>query len=785
MATYTQENRRLAIETPLGKDALLLSGFSGTEEISRLFSFNLEMLSERGSIPAKDIVGKNVTFALELMDEDHTQRFFNGYVRRFTYRGKDDRLHRYTAEVVPWLWFLTRTTDCRIFPPNKTAPQIIEQVFTDLGFTEFETTEIKGKHPEREYCVQYRESDFDFVSRLMEEEGIFYYFRHENGKHVLVLADGKAAYKDCPESQVEFKSTLSAPEWGDLITGWEHQYEFRSGKFAQTDYNFEAPTAPMLSSSPTVLKLDNVSAYELFDYPGKHVVKDDGDTLAKIRMEQEEIPHDVVRGASKCRSFFTGGRFTMAAHHDPAEEGKSYVITSVHHSAAVEGFETGSEDSNIEYSNTFTCIPDSLTFRPARLTPKPLVHGSQTAIVVGPSGEEIYTDKFGRVKVHFHWDRYNKPDENSSCWVRVSQTWAGKQWGAMFIPRIGQEVIVDFLEGDPDRPIITGRVYHAESMPPYELPTNMTMSTIKTSSSKGGEGFNEIRFEDKKGDEQIFIHGEKNQDIRIKNDCFEWIGNNRHLFVVKDQYEKVDNNRHEMVTNDHMEEIGKDRHLKVVGKEAKEVGESQSLTVKGDVIEVFKGKQSTDVTGDLYIKGMNVVIEATANLTLKVGGNSVVLSPASVVATSSAMLGMNGSIVLINSGGSGAAGSGQAGSAVAPAAPTEPEEADVADPGQVAEAKAEQIEQEKGKYGAVPVTPHKPPKTAEEKAKKTSWVEIKLVDVEGEPVPGEAFNITLPDGSVSSGTLDEKGFARVEGFDPGSCKVTFPNLDKSVWNAKA
>jgi type VI secretion system secreted protein VgrG len=254
-----------------------------------------------------------------------------------------------------------------------------------------------------------------------------------------------------------------------------------------------------------------------------------------------------------------------------------------------------------------------------------VIQGPQTAFVVGTAGEEIDTDEFGRVKVQFHWDRYGKVDENSSCWVRVSQPWAGKGWGAINIPRIGQEVVVEFLEGDPDRPIITGRVYNASAKVPYELPANKTISSLKSNTSKGGGGFNEIRFEDKKGEEQVFIHAEKNVDTRVKNDAFEWIGNNRHLVVKKDQVEHVENNRSEIVDADHTEEIGKDRHLKVVGKEAKAVDESLSLTVKGDVIEVFKANHSEQTTADYYLKADNVVIEALTNLTLKVGSSSIAI----------------------------------------------------------------------------------------------------------------------------------------------------------------
>ena len=777
---YTQEGRELVLETPLGPDVLLLTSFAGQEVLSGLFRYRLEMLSESDSITPRDIVGKNVTVSVEL--PDNTERYFNGYVSDFSYLGTGSRLSRYTMEVVPWLWFLTLTANCRIFQ-EKTAIQIVEQVFADLGFSDFETSEVKGNHRTRGYCVQYRESDFGFVSRLLEEEGIFYYFRHENGKHTLVLADQTGAYRDCAEKEVEFAAPEGAPQSTDLITRWEHQYAYRPGKWTQTDYNFETPTANLMAQTSTVVDLENISTFEKYDYPGKYTDKGEGESLVQVRIEQEEVSYDRVHGASVCRSFAPGGTFTLTKHRSPGEQGKGYVLVEVEHRASQEGaYIVGGELEETEYSNAFVCIPDSVTFRPARATRKPFVRGSQTAVVVGPSGEEIHTDKHGRVKVQFHWDRQGKADEKSSCWVRVAQSVAGKKWGRLFIPRIGQEVVVDFLEGDPDRPIITGCVYNATCTPPYDLPANKTISTLKSNSSKGGGGFNEIRFEDKKGDEQVFIHAEKNLDIRVKNDRFETVKKDRHLHVEQDKVEHVDNNRHEKVDADHVEEIGKDRHLKVAGKEAREVGQSLSLTVKGDVIEVFKANHSEQTTQNYYVKATGVVIEAMQGITLKCGGSSVVVDPTGVT-VKGAMVTVDGAMTKINSGPGSPPAAGQAGSAVAPTAVNLAEDADEADPGEVAQVKAEQTKTKAGKYGATPIKPHKPPQTEEQKEQKQSWVEIVLRDDEGNPVPGEAYKVVLPDGeTVAEGTLDEKGFARVDGIEPGQCEVLFPNLENDQWD---
>ncbi len=430
-----QANRLLVLKTPLGEDVLELTAFSGVEEISRPFSYHLEMVSDNNAVQPAQIVGKGVTFGVKLADG--TPRYFNGVVSRFFAADEDQRGRRnYRAEVVPWLWFLTRTSDCRIFQ-NKTVPEIVEQIFKDLGFSDYEKSQIKGQHPKRTYCVQYRETDFDFVSRLMEEEGIFYFFKHQDGKHTLALADQKGAYTDCKESEVDYPRDAGARAVTDHVTRWEHRYEFRSGKWSQTDYNFEdhpprdesTPAKLMMSSQSTTVQLDNVQKYEFYDYPGAFEKKDHGENYTKIRMEEEEAGYDIVDAASTCRTFAPGGKFKIKRHLSKSEEGKTYAVTSIQHSATEPGgYETG-EPAEDNYSNTFTCIPDSVTFRPARATPKPLIHGAQTAVVVGPPGEEIYPDKHGRVKVQFHWDREGKRNENSSCWIRCVQTMAGKGWG--------------------------------------------------------------------------------------------------------------------------------------------------------------------------------------------------------------------------------------------------------------------------------------------------------------------------------------------------------------------
>jgi type VI secretion system secreted protein VgrG len=608
MAAIAQEKRTLAVETPLGKDVLALVSFTGQEEMSRLFHYDLEMLSEKDSIPARQIVGKNVTFRIGL--SSGTPSYFNGIVSRFSAGGGETGLRRYHAEVVPWLWFLTRTSDCRIFQ-NKNAQEIVQQVFSDLGFSDF-SWDLKGSPRKREYCVQYRETDFNFVSRLMEEEGIFYYFQHADGKHTLVLANHAGAYKDLPENEVEYRYTYGQEFVPDRLTAWEHQYAFISGKWAQTDYNFKdhpargepLPAKLLMTDEKTTVSLDNVDKFEVYDYPGAYEDTGAGRGLTKVRMEEEEATYDVVRGEGECKTFTPGGKFKIKRHECKAEEGKGYVVTSVCHSAKHWMSEVTKEAAE-EYHNTFTCIPDSVTFRPRRVTPKAVVRGVQPAVVVGPAGEEIYVDKYGRVKVQFFWDREGKRDENSSCWVRVSQPWAGKNWGVVHNPRIGMEVVVSFVEGDPDRPLITGVVYNADYMPPYSLPDNKTQTGIQTRSSMGGGGanFNEIRFEDKKGSEQVFIHAEKNQDIGVENDETHWVGHDRQktidhdetTHVKHDRTETVDNNETITIHGNRTETVDKDETITIHANRTETVDKNESITIGGGRTESVAKDESITI----------------------------------------------------------------------------------------------------------------------------------------------------------------------------------------------
>lgn len=646
MAKFSQDRRHIRIATVLGKDVLHVESLSGTEGMSRLFNLELDLVSESQDLSFEEIVGTGVTVTVDLLWGG--KRFFHGVVNRFVQVtgggtvGDDTRVSKYRATVVPWLWLLCRSAESRIYQ-NLSIPDIVEKVFKDHGFSDYEL-KLQGSYQPRPYCVQYRETHFNFVSRLLEDAGIHFFFEHLSGKHKLILADNPQANAPLKEQKIaSYQIETCSQIDEDVITSLGKMVEIRSGRYALNDYNFEIPNTALTVELPSKYPV-GPGTREIYDYPGEYGKKAEGDGIARVRMEEEEAQVATITGTSNCRAFATGYRFTLTNFYRREMNGKEYLLTTIQHHIHQDVKAGGS----FSYDNSFTCIPADVPFRPPRLAPKPVVQGAQTAVVVGAAGDELFTDEFGRVKVQFYWDREGKKDDKSSCWVRVSQLFAGTNWGAMFIPRVGQEVVVDFLEGDPDRPLVTGRVYNGANKPPYELPAHKTRSTIKTSSSKGGGGFNEIRFEDKKGEEQLFIHAEKQQDIRVKKDALEWIGNERHLIVVKDQLERV----------------GGDKHLEVVGDQNEKVGGTVSLATGKDLQQKVGKKHVLDAGQEIHLKaGMTVVIEAGTQLSLKAGGNFIDIGPAGVTIT--------GSTVLINSGGSPGSGSG-----ASPTAPKAPAEAD-------------------------------------------------------------------------------------------------------------
>ncbi len=718
----TQDGRPLAIRTPLGKDKLLLIGLSGHEGISQLFSFQLEVLAEKKTeVAFEKLLGQNVTVEIALPQKE--KRFFNGIVSRAIEGEQGAFFTEYALEIVPQFWLLTRRAQSRIFQ-HMSVPNILKKVFDGLDVA----FELQGTFHARDYCAQYRETDFNFACRVMEEEGIFYFFKHSDGHHQMVVANTPGSHSDLPvTANVIYETVEGGTRDEDRIHSWTKTQELRSGKYTLFDHSFELPHKHLEASKTIVdsipvgsvthkLNVADNQKLELYDFPGEYAQRFDGvsggggeqpEDLQKIfednrrtveiRMQEEALPSLLIQGASQCRQFTSGHKFNLERHFNA---NGAYVLTSVQHGCRQDNYR--STGQGFSYSNSFTCIPFALPFRPPRVTAKPTVPGTQTAVVVGPAGEEIFTDKYGRVKVQFHWDREGKNDADSSCWVRVGQLWAGKRWGASFWPRIGQEVIVDFLEGDPDQPIIVGSVYNADQMPPYlgdgldsKHKKDNKVSGIKSCSTPGGGGFNEMRFDDTKGKEQVFIHAQRNADTRVLNDSMESVSHDRHLTVggekdgskAGDQREMIFRDKHLKVHRNHIEQIGgnmelliggidgdgnqdiviqgykkelieKNDHLHVKGSRMEAIGGSQSLTVGGSQQEKIGKKHAMDVAEEIHLKcGMKVIIEAGVQLTLKGPGGFVDINPGGVT--------IQGTMVLINSG--GAAGSGSGSSPAGPA----------------------------------------------------------------------------------------------------------------------
>jgi type VI secretion system secreted protein VgrG len=759
----------LALFTTLKDSGLEIHSFSAREELGRPFSYDLRLWSLKADIDFTKIVGTNVSVCLHLKDAKGEPRWFNGYISRFIQEGAGESQTTYRATVVPWLWFLSRAADCRIFQ-NKSIPDIIQEVCKLHGFTDVELA-LKGTYDPWDYCVQYRETDFNFISRLMEQEGIYYYFKHEKSKHILVLCDEPA----CHEPYPGYEALRYIPEWTgtgkDRLTDWTIEQTVQPGSVILNDFNFKTPEAEILSTQANPWK-HAAGAFKVFDYPGEYEDKAEGDKYAKVRFGEYESQHEIITVAGDVRGLAVGHTFEVPDHKIESQKSRKYLVVSAtyhaqSHDSSFSG--SGGHGSAGAGASLYHCSAEvmdkTVGFRPARTTPKPTITGPQTAIVAGPSTEEIYVDEFGRVKLQFHWDRESKGDDKSSCWVRVAQVWAGKGWGSIFTPRIGQEVVVEFLEGDPDQPLITGRVYNAVNKVPYKLPDMKTISGTKTNTSKGGGGFNEIRFEDKKGEEQIFIHGQKQLDIRIKEDAYELIGKTRHLIVTEDQFEEVKKNRHEKIAEEHRVEIGKDYSLKVKGKMMVEITGASSVTAKDAVHEDYKSSQSTKVAQNLSIAAQGVVIEGSTGITLKCGGSSIVLDSAGVT-IKGGMVTIDGGMTKINSGPGSSPQSATAPSAAAPQAPTAPKEADKADPGEVEKIKANQKETKQGKYGKVE------PKTAnqgqqEQAEEQKTWYEFQVLDAAGSPAKSEPVEIKLKSGKILKLKTDGAGVARVEDVKSG------------------
>ncbi len=592
-----------------------VANFSGQETMSELFTFQLDLAVEDEALDFAQIVGADATLTLNSVD---SERVITGIISRLSQRATDAWYTIYSAEFVPKVWLLTQRYDCRIFQ-DKTALDIVQDVFKSAGLGELIKPDVRGTLKQRTYCVQYRESDWDFISRLLEEEGIYYFFQQTDKGTIMKIANVPQSHEDIlGETTVPYHTPsglVPLPEW---IYDIALAKRVRSGKVTLADYNFKTPRLD-LRYEKTISGKGN-EKLEVYDYPGLYEIDQEGLRQAGLRIQAILAQEMELSGASQCRRLAPGHKFKIDnAPHDNFNG--EYVLTSVQH-AGTQPLGENDQGSGLSYQNRFHAIPMAVPFRPQRVTPKPVVEGVQTAIVTGPAGEEVHTDEFGRVKVQFPWDRVGGKNDKSSCWVRVSQLWAGEGWGAMFIPRIGQEVIVDFIEGDPDRPIITGRVYNAVNMPPYGLDGEKTKSTIKSNSSKGGGGSNEYRFEDKKGSEEIYQHAQKDLTIVTENDKNQSTAHDETLKIGHDRTKKVGNNESTKIGVDRTEEVGNNEKIKIGNDRTESVGNNESIEIATNRTEKVGGNESISISGNRSERvGGNEAIEISGNRDGKIAGN--------------------------------------------------------------------------------------------------------------------------------------------------------------------
>jgi uncharacterized protein involved in type VI secretion and phage assembly len=860
-------------------DEFLVIRYRGTEGLCQLYQFEIDLAAQAEGIMLDAIVGKPAVLSINTATG---ARWFHGIVGRMELTNETVGQTYFRVELVPAVWLLTHRYHSRIFQ-GKTTREIITDVLTKGGLASdrFRFSLTRTYEP-REYCVQYRETDYNFISRLMEEEGIWWCFEQTEAGHTLVMADAASAY-----GPIEGDAKLAYRSATGMNVETEHIFRFRvaqsvrPGAVVLNDFNFEKPKLHLEA-------LDDAgrdTTLEFADHPGKFLEQSEGSTLAGLRKEEFQAARQGAIGRSNCKRLAPGKTFELKDYPAAGYDG-SYLVTALTHqgkesigrtttggNGRTQILDTRAHQSLLQartnenpviaelagallqiasrlqagdptahraltswlyhagqvakdlpstaaasganplawlsvpnlledvaqwnlidydvpvYECTFECIPAAVVYRPPRVTPWPVMRGTQTARVVGPDGEEIHTDQYGRVRVQFNWDREGNEGgqpklfgADSSCWIRVCQGMAGGAYGIMFIPRVGQEVIVDFLEGDPDKPIIVGRVYNADHMPPYKLPDEKTKSVIKTHTSKGGGGCNEIRFEDDKDKEQLFLQAQRQMDTNVKASHFHTVGGSYHLLVGGEKDGQKFGEYRQYIYKLKQTHVGEERRtwvekddgLEVDGSRAESVGGTLSVTVGKDVVEDFKANHKHEVTATYACRADSIQLDAATEIELKCGGSSIVLTPGGVYIV--------GSTVYINSG---------SGPAVAPVSATAANPAVVDDPGGADSSKPGKDT----RYGgpSAPVAPVTPPEEVpghefpEEQPTQpqTSFIEIELVDEAGQPVAGEPFEVTTPDGKIKHGTTDANGQARIEGIAPGTCQIKFTRLDAEAWQRQA
>ena len=602
MATPKQDQRVAQLKTPLGKDVLNAVRFDGVEGLSELFEFSVEAIGDKNPVDFNAALGQNCAL---LLNGKTTPRAFSGVLVAADWLGESDSHNLYRLTLRPWFWLLSHTSNCRIFH-KKTTPQIIEEVLGKHGFSDF-ALKLTESYPPREYTVQYRESDLDFVCRLMEEDGIYYFFEHSETAHKLILADAKSSHTPVPGlPDILFVDRLvgiraDSESFLDLTGG----RSFNPGKVALNDYDYGKPSASMESTQTSPAGYANDSL-EIYDYPGRYTETSDGDRFARVRLEGFQAGDRRRQAVGDVPAAFPGGLLKLK-NHPQGSENIQYMVVRSSHSFQAQDYRSspGGGGGGDPYTGSYELQPSDRPFRAPRMTPKPIVRGPQTAKVVGAGGEEIDVDDQGRILVQFFWDR----NKDQSRRVRIAQAWAGKGWGAIMIPRVGQEVVVEYLEGDPDQPLVVGTVYNAEKTVPYELPANKTKGGIKSNSSKGGSGYNEIVLEDKKNAEEIGIHAQKDLNI--------------------------------VILNSETREIG----------EKFSSGTSRETTLKqgDDSLKLDTGSQTVDIARSQDIKaGETITIEAGVKMTFKVGSSKIELTPAGIDIKAAGLIKINGAIIKLN-----------------------------------------------------------------------------------------------------------------------------------------
>lgn len=849
-------------------DDFLVTRYRGSEGICQLYRFEIELASQQEGWALANIVGKSAALSIATSEGE---RYFHGVVSRFELTGETVDMTYYRAELVPSLWLLTHRYCSRIFQ-NKDVKTIINEVLTGGGIAadHFDMSKLAKTYPEREYCVQYRETDFNFICRLMEEEGIWWYFDQTKDKPVLKMCEKANDYLAITgEAKLAYRSAAG------MNVDVEHIWRFRLGQTVRpgavslTDFDFKNPQLGLDVNASS----GRDAGLAFADYPGIYSAQARGTSLAKLRAEEFECSRISGNGLSNSRRIAPGRTFELTDHPSVAMNQKYLVTTALHqgkqaitrttsgggerggvlnvriHEALVaarthempavrelaegllmmagkinagdptadrglsawlyHGGQVVRESATVAmaqganpleflsppnllsdiamsaivdfesslYQCRFECIPATVEFRPPRITPWPIVRGAQTARVVGPESEEIHCDEYGRVKVQFHWDTMGfeggdakRFGADSSCWIRVSQGAAGGQYGMMFIPRVGQEVIVDFLEGNPDYPVIVGRVFNKDHMPPYALPDHKTRSVIKTHTSKGGGGCNEIRFEDLKDKEQLFIQAQRQMDLRVKASHFHTVGGAYHLRVGDELREFVNKSKHVHIKEHLYTWVEGEEHRAIQGLQAIEVQGTRSIHVKDSAMDLYGADHKMEVTGTFEVAADKILLDAPGGIEIKSGGSSITLSSSGVHIV--------GSMVYINSG-SGPAVAPASASGMSPAAAEDPTAADKSDPGKDTRYTAPGVTPPV--QPSLPDVPGEPFEPEQPTPAETSWIEIELVDEAERPVAGERYEIITPDGKKREGVTDANGRARISSIQPGNCQIKFPRLDSDAW----